>query len=209
MRQQVPNTRLIVVGPGKLDDESRAALERIGATDVVFTGRVSNEDLPRYYNTADIYCAPSLGGESFGIVLAEAMACGTPILASRINGYIQVMNGNLDMGEKDPTVNPNLNKTPSTESPSRQSDAKMSTQAVDEKISFAGSGIMAPPADEVSLAKGLMIMAEDAQRRREMGQRGREIVEQNFSWEIVGTKILEFYDEKMKLKSRYEKRFRS
>lgn len=50
-------------------------------------GRVPDERLPGVFAAADVFCAPSLAGESFGIVLAEAMAAGTPVVCSALPGY--------------------------------------------------------------------------------------------------------------------------
>jgi phosphatidyl-myo-inositol alpha-mannosyltransferase len=93
VRKQLPPSRLIVVGPGMiLRRRYQLWVIRHGISkDVIFTGLVSYKDLPRYYKTADIFCAPSSGGESFGIVLIEAMAMGKPVIASRIGGYVDII----------------------------------------------------------------------------------------------------------------------
>ncbi|HZS01774.1 MAG TPA: glycosyltransferase family 4 protein [Chloroflexota bacterium] len=91
VRREMPAARLIVVGDGRpLDGYVRFA-ETHGMREVVFTGYVSPEELLRYYHTCDVFCAPSTGQESFGIVLLEAMAAGKPIVASAIPGYQEVV----------------------------------------------------------------------------------------------------------------------
>ena len=91
LKWDLPDIRLLVVGPGSPDKESHSVLGARGLKDVVFVGAVPYEDLPRYYATADIFCSPATGAESFGIVLAEAMAAGKPVVASDIEGYSAIV----------------------------------------------------------------------------------------------------------------------
>lgn len=94
VRARIPDVELIVVGRGPMEQKCRQLTAKLGlANSVSFQGHVSNELLPRYYVSADVYCAPTLGGEAFGIVLLEAMASGTPVVASDITGYNEVVKG--------------------------------------------------------------------------------------------------------------------
>jgi phosphatidylinositol alpha-mannosyltransferase len=79
--------RLLVVGSGPQEREARRYVATRGLKAVAFLGRVSDAEKAQLYRTADIYCSPATGGESFGIVLLEAMAAGAPIVASDIHGY--------------------------------------------------------------------------------------------------------------------------
>jgi phosphatidylinositol alpha-mannosyltransferase len=90
IQQQFPTTRLLVVGMG--DRERFAGLmEREGTRGVDFLGFVPRSELPRYYASCDIFCAPSIYRESFGIVLLEAAATGRPVVATNIPGYASVL----------------------------------------------------------------------------------------------------------------------
>jgi phosphatidylinositol alpha-mannosyltransferase len=66
---------------------------RAAAAGVTFLGRLDDEPLAAAYRDADLFCAPSLGGESFGMVLVEAMAAGCPVVASDIPGYAEAARG--------------------------------------------------------------------------------------------------------------------
>jgi phosphatidylinositol alpha-mannosyltransferase len=93
VKARLPESRLIIVGPdGGMLAGAEAFVRREGLTnDVVFTGYVPEEDKRRYYRTADVFCAPNTGNESFGLILLEAMAAGTPVVASNIEGFAYVV----------------------------------------------------------------------------------------------------------------------
>ena len=88
VKGRFPNVRLIIVGPRtKLGAKYERLTRDMCLADVIFTGFVQNAELPSYYRSADIFCAPATGGESFGLVLLEAMASDKPVIASNIGGY--------------------------------------------------------------------------------------------------------------------------
>ena len=91
VRTQFPDARLVVVGRGDIK-RAIAQVDDLGLRNAVeFVGTVRAADVPRYYATCDIYCAPSTGRESFGYVLVEALATGAPVIASDITGYAGVI----------------------------------------------------------------------------------------------------------------------
>jgi phosphatidylinositol alpha-mannosyltransferase len=60
---------------------------------VTFAGYISNQEKLKYFRTSDLFCAPALYGEGFGLVLLEAMACGLVTVAGDNPGYASVMQG--------------------------------------------------------------------------------------------------------------------
>ena len=92
-----PNTRLIIVGP---DSRTRrryeASVASSGQRNIEFVVGPSNDELPRYHRTSDIFCSPALGHESQGYVILEAMAASLPVVASNIEGYASVVTHGVD-----------------------------------------------------------------------------------------------------------------
>jgi phosphatidylinositol alpha-mannosyltransferase len=95
LRKRKVDARLLVIGAGPKEREYRRFVGLRGIRDVEFLGRVDDEAKLRYFASADIYCAPNTGQESFGIVLLEAMAAGVPIVASDIHGFKNVIQRNV------------------------------------------------------------------------------------------------------------------
>ena len=96
LRRERAGVRLVVVGDGPMRWGYERQCEALGIPDVTFQGHVSNEMLPRYYASADVFCSPATGSESFGIVLLEAMASGVPVVASAIPGFSHVISNGMD-----------------------------------------------------------------------------------------------------------------
>jgi phosphatidylinositol alpha-mannosyltransferase len=103
VRAEVPGVRLCVVGEGPDRERYQQMVPPSIRPDALFVGSVDPEELPRYHASADVFISPALGGESFGIVLLEAMAAGLPVVASDIPGYRTVLNN----GRQGRLVSPN------------------------------------------------------------------------------------------------------
>jgi phosphatidylinositol alpha-mannosyltransferase len=79
--------RLLVVGSGPQEREARRYVLTRGLPGIEFLGGVGDDEKAALYRTADVFVSPATGRESFGIVLLEAMAAGTPVVCSDIHGY--------------------------------------------------------------------------------------------------------------------------
>jgi phosphatidylinositol alpha-mannosyltransferase len=87
---EVPDLEVLVAGPGDIDD-AREMLPESAAGSVRFLGRISDQDKARALRSVDVYVAPHTGGESFGIVLVEAMAAQAAVLASDLPAFRRVL----------------------------------------------------------------------------------------------------------------------
>jgi len=90
IRKQHPNVRLLIAGPGESADTLKV-LSREDHASVTVLGMVAPEDKASVLASGTIYVAPNTGGESFGIVLLEAMASGTPVVASDLEAFKRVL----------------------------------------------------------------------------------------------------------------------
>lgn len=86
------NNRFIIAGDGDYLGEAKKLVKKLGfESKVIFPGLIPNEETVKYYNACDIFIFPTLRLESFGIVLAEAMACGKPVITSKIGSIPEVI----------------------------------------------------------------------------------------------------------------------
>lgn len=91
LKKKYPQLRLIIAGAKWAGAGQPAELNNIDLPDIHYLGTVDEMELIALYQTVDIFCAPSIKNESFGMVLIEAMAAGTPIVTTNINGYMEVV----------------------------------------------------------------------------------------------------------------------
>jgi len=87
--ERFPGLQVLIVGRGN-EDELRSKAGDLAAH-LCFLGLVDDGAKASAMRSADVYCAPNLGGESFGIVLVEAMAAGTPVVASDLHAFRRVL----------------------------------------------------------------------------------------------------------------------
>ena len=95
LQKNFSNLRLIIIGDGELKEECQNWVKKNDLKEVFFEGKKTGKSLASYYKTADIFVSPAIFGESFGIVLLEAMASGTPFVAFANKGYKEFLKGKL------------------------------------------------------------------------------------------------------------------
>ncbi len=103
LTKQRTDIELKIVGDGRLRPRLEALVEKYGIPHVSFLGFVSEARKISLMQKADIFCSPALYGESFGIVLLEAMACGSVVVCGNNPGYASVMTGRGKLSLVDPT----------------------------------------------------------------------------------------------------------
>jgi phosphatidylinositol alpha-mannosyltransferase len=87
-----PRARLLVVGRGDAEEAVQFLPPEV-RDNIIFLGMVSDEEKAAMLRSVDIYCAPNTGGESFGIILVEAMSAGAAVLASDLDAFSLVLEG--------------------------------------------------------------------------------------------------------------------
>ena len=94
--EQVPDVVYLIVGTGREEERLRVYAQEKGVADrVIFAGHVPDEELPAYYNAADVFIMPNreegTNVEGFGIVFLEANACGIPVIGGRSGGTVDAI----------------------------------------------------------------------------------------------------------------------
>jgi phosphatidylinositol alpha-mannosyltransferase len=87
---KVPNLRILVAGPGNASDFEKLVPPELRER-ITFLGRISEIEKAQFFKSVSLYIAPNTGGESFGIILAEAMAAKTPIVASDLAAFTKLL----------------------------------------------------------------------------------------------------------------------
>lgn len=105
MLAELPDLTVLVAGPGDVKDLQDSLSDELRGH-IEFLGLISEDDKVSAFKSVDVYVAPNTGGESFGIVLLEAMAAGTPVVASDIEAFAEVLedgNAGALFANADPT----------------------------------------------------------------------------------------------------------
>jgi phosphatidyl-myo-inositol alpha-mannosyltransferase len=104
--EEVPNTYLIIAGEGNRREYLEQLVKTLKIPNVEFLGYITDGHKRHLLGNADLFCSPAMFGESFGIVLVEAMAMGTPIVAGNNNGYASVLTavGRLGLVDSEATM---------------------------------------------------------------------------------------------------------
>ena len=158
--KSVPDVHLVIgggstskVGPTELEvlaNIKRIITEKDMGDHVHITGYIPDEHLVATYRQAEMFVLPSLF-EPFGMTALEAMACGRPVVASRLGGIREV-------------------------------------------VTSEESGMLVDPADPVEFSAAIIRLLNDKPFAGRIGEQGRHIVRERYSWEAIAARHIEFYE---------------
>ena len=94
LNKEFENLILVIVGKGNYETEIKKKIQELNVKNVIFVGYVNDEEKYLYYSAADIFIYPELTQPAFGLVAAEAMSCGTPVIASQHEAIREVLGSN-------------------------------------------------------------------------------------------------------------------
>jgi glycosyltransferase involved in cell wall biosynthesis len=142
--------KLDIVGSGPLLEAFQALVHNLQLEDhVEFAGFVEHDQMPSRYADADLFILPSRR-ESFGLVIAEAMAASLPVVATRVG-------------------------------------------AIPEIVQDSETGILIPPENLMALTKAINDLLSDTQRMKAMGTKGKQRVQDLFTWDKAAQRVLNAY----------------
>ena len=170
-----PGVQLLIAGRGEEQDfldELPAEL----ASNVVMLGMVSEAEKASLLRSVDVYVAPNTGGESFGIILLEAMAAGTPIVASDLQAFRRVLGEGE--GEGEGASQRRRSDSPAASEPERQ---------------LARGGVLFDNRDSEGLATALDRVLGDEQLRAQLSTASAELV-RPYDWSVVAAQVLRVYE---------------
>ncbi len=142
------NIKYLIIGEGEYRRELQILSKNLDIDkNIMFLGRVDNLSLPSFYSISHVAVFPSIAHETFGISIAEAMACTVPVVCTNVGGIPEVV-GNV--------------------------------------------GFLVSPCDDKALSHKIKILLTDENLRQQMGSFSRKRIVENFSWDIVVDKFLEY-----------------
>ena len=150
VKQELPNVKLLIVGKHTFSGYSKKLKQMIDDS-VIFIGELPDEDLPYYYAACNVYATASLW-EGFDLPLAEAQACGKPVVAFDIGAHKEVIGEN-------------------------------------------STGLLVLSQDIEALADAIIKLLNDKELANEMGENGRRLIEEKYSWKRVAKMTEKVYEE--------------
>jgi phosphatidylinositol alpha-mannosyltransferase len=194
-----PGVRLLVAGRGQQQDFVDALPEPLAGS-VVMLGMVSEPDKASLLRSVDVYVAPNTGGESFGIILLEALAAGTPIVASDLPAFRSVLDpaneatqGGGEHWQAGEGGSQRRRSADRTEWQAGEGGSQRRRSADRTEWQLVRGGLLFRNRDPAGLARALDRVLSDRPLRAQLAAAGAELA-RPYDWNLVAAQILRVYE---------------